>query len=238
MSPAGPLLEPATMDAQASREAEDAGATKEAVSAGRPSTARRLVVTLALLIAALAIALVGRTFRPKAPIPIIGHVPALALVDQRGAPFTQASMESHVWIADFIFTHCTQTCPKLTARMKELDAKLPASVRDRVRLFSFSVDPENDTPPVLAAYAVKAHADPARWTFVTGPSEAMQKAIVQGFKMTAERTGAGEQDILHGNWLVVGDGAGNIRGYYSVESDEEVNAVVLDVKRLAAESSR
>lgn len=231
MSAGGPALEPATLDAPPVGDATVA-------SPPRPSTARRLLVTAGLLIAALAVALVGRTFRPKAPIPVLGQVPELALVDQRGAPFTQASMVGHVWVADFIFTHCTQTCPKLTARMKELDAKLPAPVRDRVRLLSFSVDPENDTPPVLAEYAAKAHADPSRWTFVTGPSDAMQKTIVQGFKMTAQRTGAGEQDILHGNWLVVGDGAGKIRGYYSVESDAEVDAVVADVKRLAAESSR
>ena len=224
----GPALEPATLDATDAKPASSRG----------PSTKRRLAVTAALLLAAFAIALVGRSFRPQAPIPVLGHVPEIALVDQRGAPFTQAALVGNVWIADFIFTHCTQTCPKLTARMKEIDAKLPSAERERVRLVSFSVDPENDTPPVLAAYATKAHADPARWSFVTGPSDAMQKTIVDGFKMTAQRTGAGEQDILHGNWLVVGDGAGNIRGYYSAESDVDVDAIVADVKRLAAESSR
>ena len=224
----GPALEPATLDATEAKPSPPRG----------PSTKRRLAVTAGLLLAAFAIALVGRSFRPKAPIPVLGHVPEIALVDQRGAPFTQAALVGNVWVADFIFTHCTQTCPKLTARMKEIDLKLPSTVKDHVRLVSFSVDPENDTPPVLAAYATKMHADPARWSFVTGPSEAMQKTIVDGFKMTAQRTGAGEQDILHGNWIVLGDGVGNIRGYYAAETDEDVDAIVVDVKRLAAESSR
>jgi protein SCO1/2 len=208
-----------------------------AQASGAPSRKKRLLITVALL-AAFGVALFARSLRPKAPMPIMGKVPELALTNQKGAPFTQASMMGHPWLADFIFTHCSASCPKLTARMREVDVKLSDKAREQVRLVSFSVDPENDTPAVLDAYATQNNADPAHWSFVTGPTEAVQKAVVQGFKITAQRTGAGEQDILHGNWFVMGDGAGNIRGYYSVENDDEVDVVVRDLTRLAAESAR
>ena len=39
---------------------------------------------------------------------------------------------------------------------------------DAFHLVTFTVDPENDTPERLAAYASLYHASPARWTFLTG----------------------------------------------------------------------
>lgn len=209
-------------------------------SHGRPpSRNRQRILIIGLLAVGIALAFVGRTFRPKPPLPILGRIPSFALTDQAGAPFTPNRLAGKVWIADFIFTHCTASCPKLTARLKELDVALQHRGKGGgAELVSFSVDPDNDTPPVLAAYAQKAGADPARWSFVTGPSEDVQKVIVEGFKMTAERedNGTGQRDILHGNWFVVGDPLGNIRGYYRTETDEEMKTLIADVIRLERES--
>ena len=70
---------------------------------------------------------------------------------------TSASLEGKVWVANFIFTRCPNICPKFTAKMGTLQdrskAQLPA-----LKLVSFTVDPENDTPEVLAAYGEKFHA--------------------------------------------------------------------------------
>jgi protein SCO1/2 len=223
------------------RAAERAGSEDDvatsAAAAAAPSRKKRLVITLLLLAAAFGVALFARSMRPKPVLPVMGRVPEFALTNQKGAPFTQANMAGHPWLADFIFTHCSSSCPKLTARMREVDSKLSAKARAEVRFVSFSVDPENDTPAALDAYARENKADETRWSFVTGPTELVQKTVVNGFKMTAQRTGAGEQDILHGNWFVMGDGAGNIRGYYAVENDDEVDVVVTDLTRLV-ESAR
>src|SRR5262249_10817663 len=118
--------------------------------------------------------------------------------------------------------------------MKKLDAMLPDDVKNNARFVSFSVDPENDTPEVLAAYAKKAGADTSRWTFVTGPSQTMQETVVLGFKMTQQRMerGANDYDVLHGNWFVVGDARG-IRGYYPTETDDDLKAIADVVTRLA-----
>jgi protein SCO1/2 len=152
------------------------------------------------------------------------------LVDQSGAPFTAASMRGHVWISDFIFTTCQSTCPGLTREMRRLQDVLAKDVDTRdVRLVSFSVDPDTDTPAILSAYAAKAGADPKVWSFVTGKTDAMRAAVVGGFKMTAEREGA---NVVHGNWFILGDAEGNIRGYYPTDTDEDVDAVARDAARL------
>jgi protein SCO1/2 len=119
--------------------------------------------------------------------------------------------------------------------MKEVRVRVAKKRGDgAVRFVSFSVDPETDTPPVLAAYATRVGA---AWTFVTGPSDDVQKAVVQGFKITAQKTvnNAGERDVLHGNWFVVGDGQGRIRGYYQTDTDDDVEKIAHDVLRLVAE---
>jgi protein SCO1/2 len=168
---------------------------------------------------------------PPKELGVLGRVPEMSLVDQSGAPFTAASMRGHVWISDFIFTTCQSTCPGLTAKMHHLEDVLAKDDATRgVRLVSFSVDPETDTPDVLAAYAAKAGADPKVWSFVTGQTDAMRAAVVGGFKMTAEREGA---NVVHGNWFILGDAQGNIRGYYETETDEDVETIAKDAARLA-----
>src|SRR5579884_1022855 len=161
------------------------------------------------LVLAVALALGARSMRRERPLPAYGHVPTFRLVDQRGAPFSSDAMLGHVGVVDFIFTRCTSSCPRLTARMAEVQSRLGAGDGD-VRLVSFSVDPDNDTPPVLEAYAAAAHADPARWSFLTGPADDVTRAVVQGFKVSAAKVskGAGDYEVVHGDWFVLVDRKG------------------------------
>jgi protein SCO1/2 len=160
------------------------------------------------------------------------QLPQFQLRDQNDRAFTDQSLRGHAWVANFIFTSCTQTCPKLTARMKDVQRNLADDPAGKmVKIVSFTVDPENDTPSVLKAYAEKNGADPSRWFFVTGDVEAVKQTVTGGFKMTAERVkkGANEYDILHGNWFAYGDKTGSIRGFSQVESEQEAADVARDL---------
>ena len=185
---------------------------------------------------ALVVALVARSMRPPPRLPVLGAVPAFHLLDERGAPYGNDAMLGHVSVVDFVFTRCPSSCPRLTARMAELQARLKKD-GSAARLVSFSVDPENDTPPVLAAYAAKAGADPARWSFVTGPVDAVTRAVVLGFKMSAVKvyTDASDYDVTHGDWFVLTDGAGGIRGYYPTDEQADFEKLVTDAERLEKE---
>jgi protein SCO1/2 len=187
---------------------------------------------------------VGSGGRATGPQPVLGHVPAFSLLDQNGARFEPGALAGKVWVTDFVFTHCESSCPRLTARMRELQTRLADEGKKRgrpvdVRLVSFSVDPENDTPPVLAAYAAKAKADTSTWSFVTGPSKDVENTIVLGFKMSAVKVEneAGDSEVLHGNWFVLVDRTGDIRGYYPTEQQPEFEAMVADVLRLERETA-
>jgi protein SCO1/2 len=81
-------------------------------------------------------------------------------------------------LANFIFTSCTAICPAMSATFAQVQQGL-AQDSDKVLMVSFSIDPEQDTPAALAAYAKRFDAGP-QWVFLTGTLEdsiAVQKAF-------------------------------------------------------------
>src|SRR5262245_53650717 len=77
-------------------------------------------------------------------------------------PMGKTELLGHVWVADFIFTTCSDICPRMSRQMRRLQNRLPAEVR----LVSFTIDPERDTPDTLRDYAHEMEADPDRWFFL------------------------------------------------------------------------
>ena len=185
-------------------------------------------------LAALLLSLACRA--PEAPLPRLGTLPAFQLVERSGRPLTSASLRSKVWVADFIFTTCGGACPAMTARMARLRREVPGDVA----FVSFTVDPANDTPEVLARYAANFKADD-RWLFVTGPQKDLYALSTEGFKLAAlevppeQRREGDDGPFLHSSKFVLVDRAGHIRGYYDSTDEDEMRGLVADITRLQAE---
>jgi protein SCO1/2 len=73
-------------------------------------------------------------------------------------------------IINFTYTGCTNTCPRTTANLARVQDLLGDRVGKDIFFISMSIDPENDTPEKLKAYAERFHARPG-WTFATGKIE-------------------------------------------------------------------
>ncbi len=71
---------------------------------------------------------------------------------------------------NFMFTSCQNVCPGETARLRQVQKLLGERVGHDVFMISISIDPQTDTPEVLAAYARKFRVGPG-WTFLTGKDE-------------------------------------------------------------------
>jgi protein SCO1/2 len=113
--------------------------------------------------------------------------------------------------------------------MRKLQDRLPPEVR----LVSFTVDPYNDTPEVLAAYARRYGADPERWLFLTGEPEAIQQLSVSGFKLALDPTSGSEvEPITHSSRFVLIDRQGRIRGYYGMDEADALDRLVADALKL------
>ncbi len=182
------------------------------------------VVSLTLLSVGLALLAWGlvslRGARRAEPLPILGEVPDFVLSDQEGAPTGAAELRGKVWAACFMFTRCPTICPPLTRKMALIQER-HRDLEESVHLVSFSVDPQYDTPPVLAAYAELHGANSALWSFLTGPLDDVRATVTKGFKMAMGREGDDFLNIFHGSHIVLVDREGRIRAYYD-SSDESV----------------
>jgi protein SCO1/2 len=167
----------------------------------------------------------------------MGQVPAFTFTDQAGKSFGAGELRGRVSVAAFMFTRCPTICPRITATMQELQAR--AQQQDvPIHWVSFSVDPENDTPAVLDAYAKQRNIDLRSWSFVTGDSTEIRAVAEQGFKIAAEgkaETNADHYGISHGSHLVLVDKRGNIRGYYRTLDDDAQTRLLADAQLLTAE---
>src|SRR5205823_2986158 len=68
---------------------------------------------------------------------------------------------------DLIYTTCKYACPLETARLAQVQRLLGDRMGRDVFFYSITIDPDHDTPAVLAEYAEKYHAGPG-WLFLTG----------------------------------------------------------------------
>ena len=115
---------------------------------------------------------------------VFGSLPDFSLTDRSRRTVTRADLLGTVWVANFIYTRCTDTCPLQSARMAALQRDFPAE--RGLRFVSITVDPKRDTPAVLAKYAAGYDADRDRWWFLTGDKQAIYALIQEGFRLSVE----------------------------------------------------
>jgi protein SCO1/2 len=168
-------------------------------------------------------------------VPVLGVVPDFRLREASGRSLSRLDLAGKTWIADFVFTSCAASCPRMTAEM----ARLQESERGLadLRLVSFTVDPSTDTEDVLRAYAARHRADPARWFFVTGDPASLRDLAANGFHIAVADgdPSAGDAPIVHSSHLILVDGEARIRGYYDMAEPSAIDALRADLHRVAAE---
>ncbi|MFN3407857.1 MAG: SCO family protein [Limisphaerales bacterium] len=176
-------------------------------------------------------------------LPVIHTLAPFTLTNQAGQPVTLDTLRGRVWVGDIIFTRCAGPCPIMTRQMRELQDALPRD--SRAALVTLTTDADYDTPEVLAAYAAKFGADPARWQFLTGDKVAVANLAIDGLKLTTlakppeERTDPADL-FVHATIFVVVDKLGRLRGSFETQGDhvnwpEVKQRILAAVKQLEQE---
>jgi protein SCO1/2 len=197
-----------------------------------------LILGLCLLLFVLGAAGAGCKKQPQ-PLPNLGQVGAFSLVDQNAHAQSAETLRGKVWVAAFFFTRCPSICPRITRRMRLLQVAA-AERAQTLTLVSFSVDPENDTPPVLLAYAQRFEAAPKNWLFLTGELDVVKRTVVDGFKLALDGKAdpaAENGGIIHGSHLVLVDRTLAIRGYYRTDDEDDMLRILEDAARLSSGDS-
>ena len=186
--------------------------------------------------------------RPLEGLKVFGTVPSFSLIRPGGGRVSREDLMGKIWIANFIYTHCPDTCPLQSAEMAKVQADF-AEEKD-LRLISITVDPERDTPEVLSRYAKRYGADPERWLFLTGEKAAIYRLALEGFRLSvvdptegvkswllgpvpllAHHGETGKQ-FIHSSRFVLVDRQARIRGYYQSAEEEALQRLRRDVRIL------
>ena len=117
----------------------------------------------------------GTLEEPTAAAKYFGDV---ELIDQDGRKvrFYSDVLKGKTVVVNVLFTTCTNVCPPISRNFERIQEALGERLGKDVFLVSITVDPENDTPEKLKAYAEKFHAR-AGWSFLTGKKENIDQAL-------------------------------------------------------------
>jgi protein SCO1/2 len=166
------------------------------------------------------------TPEPNRGVAVGDPVPDFALTDQTGQTVRLSQMRGEPVAVTFIYTRCpiATACPLTATRFAKLDSLLKA--KGFGKLLTITVEPERDTPKVLAEYASHLGADPARWKFLTGDPKAV--ADVASRFGVIYYPDAGQ--VVHAQAVAVVDPAGRLATiYYGDNWDAE--AVFRDLEK-------
>lgn len=161
-----------------------------------------------------------------------GTAPMFSLTEQSGKPVTTTDLRGKVWIADFIYTRCEDTCPLQSSVMARLQSEFQTDAN--LRLVSITVDPLNDSPEVLSRYAAQHGAQADRWVFLTGEPGEIKRIAQEGFRLSAIPVTNGTKDpvVFHSSRFILIDQNGDIRGYYDSSDPKAVKRLGATAKAL------
>ena len=167
-------------------------------------------LTSVLLIAlAIAVVVIYPIIKGKQlePLPTLSHVPEFTLTDSTSHTFGTEQLEGKVWVATFFFTTCPTLCPIMMNAMSDLYQNYKGNFD--VQFVAVTVNPQYDSPAILAEVSNRYNADPAQWHFLTGTLDEIQELSLNGLKV-----GTKDDPINHSAYFVLVGQSGHIRGYY------------------------
>ena len=158
-----------------------------------------------------------------------GHLPDVdrfVLTDHEGQEFDSAELHGTPYVVSFFFSSCPHFCRELN---QQLEQSNKAVADQDVRFLTITVDPDVDTVPVLKKYADGFDAKAGRWSFLTGPKNALV-AIGQGsFNVVVDRDTHTDDILLVDKW-------GRYRDRFKWSSAEDMKRFIQVVKDVSQET--
>lgn len=179
------------------------------------------------------------------PLPIFGQrelvgsdtvyhrIAKFQFVDQDSTLVTNETFNDQIYVSDFFFTSCRTICPIMKTQMLrvyEQTAELPD-----VKLLSHSIDPEYDTVALLHDFAERLGVSSERWHFVTGEKDSIYKIAQTSYFATAMEDKSEPEGFIHSGAFLLIDKQQRIRGKYDGTKEDDVNRLLVDIKRLRKE---
>ena len=132
--------------------------------------------------------------------------PQFKFINQDGDPISNKAYLGKVYVVEFFFTTCPTICPIMNKNLVEIQNEFEDE--DDFGIASFSIDPEHDTPEVLAEY-VESYG--INWNLMTGEREKIYALANQGFGLYAGKDADAAGGFAHQGMFALVDQEGFIR---------------------------
>lgn len=139
-----------------------------------------------------------------------------SLIDTNGNRVSDRDFRGRLMLVFFGYTHCPDICPTELQAVSEVMDKL-GSEADKVAPIFITVDPERDTPELLAAY-VKSFSE--RITGLTGPVGDVASAA-NAYRVYYRKTGGGDYSVDHSAFIYLMDGEGKYLTHFTFNTTPE-----------------
>lgn len=149
------------------------------------------------------------------------------LTDQYGQTITLDTFKNKVFVANFFFAQCQGICKRMNGLLEDATKKFKDN--PSVKFVSYTVNPGNDSVPVLLSYAKLHDAVPYQWYFLTGPKNEIYNLARKSYYASASDSGSG---FVHTQNMALVDMQGHIRGIYSGTDSADVNRMIVDIDLL------
>ncbi|GAA4375156.1 SCO family protein [Hymenobacter koreensis] len=163
---------------------------------------------------------------------VFHKVSPVRFLTQSGRRLAPADLKGSVYVASFFFATCPQVCPRLNTQLQRVQEKYRAE--PRVKLVSYSVDPQHDSVAVLARYAEQYGAISGKWFFLTGPQDSIRRVALEDYRVTEPGPATISQGpgLVHSQRLVLVDREGHVRGLYDGLNPREVDRLITEIRVL------
>ena len=182
---------------------------------------RNYIVITSCIFFIVAVFFLNKKFPPEP----ITEVPYFSYPDQNNNLFTTNNLLGKVTIADFFFTSCPVTCPRMKAYMKQLHEFY--DMNPGIQFLSISVDPKNDTKSRINDFINDRGLSYSNWFFLQSDEQSIVDLLEKGFLLSGEGLPG-----RHSTKFILIDSNAQILGYYEYSDKEDFNDLITDATYL------
>jgi protein SCO1 len=160
-------------------------------------------------------------------------IPFFQLVNQDNRTVSNRDFDGTIHVADFFFTSCPDICPVIQRNMLSVYQRFKNN--NRVKIASYTIDPDHDSVAKLKEYADKLGVEGAQWEFLRGDKKFVYALAKNDYMVSIDDSTKGPGGFAHEGYFVLVDKAGRMRGAYDGTDMKEVNKLIKDMEILLTE---
>ncbi|MDA0194845.1 MAG: SCO family protein [Bacteroidetes bacterium] len=170
-------------------------------------------------------------------IDTIAHsIAEFKFLNQDSVWVTNSTFNDKIYVADFFFTSCPSICPIMKSQLIRIYDKFENE--ERLKLVSYSIDPEYDTVAVLRDYANALGVSSDRWHFLTGDKNEIYDLGEISYMVAAAEDEESPGGFLHSGAFLLIDGQRRIRGVYDGTVSDQIDELMADIRILLKENEK